>query len=243
MNLFIKLLVIFSLAFLGIVEVKAQESKADVFIKCSTDSAVIFINKKIVGKGSVKLRLNEGKYYLMIVSDTLLWGNRQVIYDTLKIYKSKKYNFSYKFRQAFYLRTKPEDAFVYKTDSLIGYTPLFLFENFDVLRLEKNGYETKRILSNQFNYNKVVDLKFNGKVFEKPIYERNIFKILIGTIVILGGTTAFFKLKADNYFGQYQNTGKSEFLNQTRKYDLISGITMGALQINFGILIYYFLED
>ena len=79
----------------------------------------------------------------------------------------------------------------------------------------------------------------NGKSF----YEKGLFKYLIGGLVVLGGTTAYFKLEADKKFEEYQLTGSNNLLDETRRYDLISGITFGALQINFGILLYYFLSE
>jgi hypothetical protein len=38
-------------------------------------------------------------------------------------------------------------------------------------------------------------------------------------------------------------TGNDDYLRQTRRYDLISGITFGAVQVNFGLLLYYFLKE
>jgi hypothetical protein len=71
----------------------------------------------------------------------------------------------------------------------------------------------------------------------------NLFKILIGTAVILGGTSAYYKHLADENFDDYNLSGKKSYLDNTHKYDLISGIAFGALQINFGILVYYFLTE
>ena len=44
-------------------------------------------------------------------------------------------------------------------------------------------------------------------------------------------------------FDEYQIVGDPALLDQTDKYDLISGITFTALQINFGLIIYLFLTD
>jgi hypothetical protein len=65
----------------------------------------------------------------------------------------------------------------------------------------------------------------------------------VSSIVVLGGITAYYKIKADKRFDDYQATGDGALLNETRKYDLISGISFAALQVNFGFLIYYFLKD
>ncbi len=242
MNLLNKILFISGLIFLITLHTPAQTCKANVTIQCNLDSALIFLNSGIIGKGSARIELNKGEYPLEIVRDTVNWGS-ETINDTIKITECRPYKFSYHFTKSFYMQSNPQDAGVYKGDSLLGYTPLFLPLNIGDLRLEKPDYAAKSINQREFNKNEIINLQFNGKVPEKSFYERDIFKILVGSIVVLGGTTAYFKLKADNYFEQYQNTGETKFLNQTRTNDLISGITMGALQINFGILIYYFLTD
>ena len=78
---------------------------------------------------------------------------------------------------------------------------------------------------------------------EKNFFETDIFKILTAGIIVLGATTAYFKLEADAKYEEYQYSGNSELLDDIRKYDLISAITFTALQINFGLLLYFFLSE
>jgi len=70
-----------------------------------------------------------------------------------------------------------------------------------------------------------------------------LFKVLLGTAIALGATTAYYKLEADKNFDEYQVTGDPAALEQTDKYDLISGITFVAMQIDFGLILYLFLSD
>jgi hypothetical protein len=134
---------------------------------------------------------------------------------------------------------------VFSNDSLIGYTPLHLANNYSNLQLKKPGYESRLISLEEYENNpdKIGTLDFIGKIKGASFYERDLFKILLAGIVVLGGTTAYFKLKADEKFEEYEITGDQALLDQTEKYDLISGITFTALQINFGVLIFFFLND
>ena len=86
-------------------------------------------------------------------------------------------------------------------------------------------------------------MKFNDESREESFFEKDIFKVLTAGIVVLGGATAYFKIKADNKFEEFEFSGNGKLLDETRKYDLISGITFTALQINFGLLLYYFLIE
>lgn len=142
-----------------------------------------------------------------------------------------------------FLRTDPQDAAVYRNDSLIGYTPLHLSQNYKNLELKKPGYETRVISSDELKEDHSFLLNYVGEVKEKSFFKKDLFKYLIAGIVVLGGTTAYYKLKADKKFDAYKITGEQELLDQTHKYDLISGITFTALQINFGVMIYLFLSD
>jgi hypothetical protein len=141
------------------------------------------------------------------------------------------------------LDSHPQDANVFYNDSLIGSTPIFISSEMKNLTLKKSGYENYNLAIDKISPGEKISLNFNGFQREESFFERDIFKILTAGIIVFGGTTAYFKLKADKKFDEYEFTGESKYLDETRKYDLISGITFGALQINFGLLLYYFLTE
>ncbi len=141
------------------------------------------------------------------------------------------------------LNSSPQDAYVFQNDSLIGNTPIFVQNRITNFTLRKKGYADMNILFDQIKPGQIFPLNFVGFEKEKSFYEKDIFKILTAGIVVLGATTAYFKLEADNKFKEYENSGNNNLLDETRKYDLISGITFAALQINFGLLLYYFLIE
>jgi hypothetical protein len=142
--------------------------------------------------------------------------------------------------QDIYLKTDPDDAYVMQNDSLVGHTPLFVLPSLGKIILSKPGYANKSI--NLGDYDGIpVKLKFTGNKVNGSFYESSAFRIFIGSIVTLGAVTAYYKIKADNKFGEYQSNGNPDLLKETRRYDLISGISFAALQINFGLLIYYLL--
>ncbi len=141
------------------------------------------------------------------------------------------------------LNSNPQDAQVLYKDSLIGHTPLFISSRFDNIVLRKHSYEDLVISFEEIMPGKVFSLNFIGNENESAFFDKDIFKILTAGIIVLGGTTAYFKLKADNKFEEYQRTGDNRFLQDTRRLDLISGITFAALQVNFGMMLYYFLIE
>lgn len=144
------------------------------------------------------------------------------------------------YAQDIYLKTDPDDVYVMKNDSLVGHTPLFISHLLDNILLSKPGYAQKNISLNDYD-GIPVQLKFTGKKVNGSFYESPVFKIFVSSAVALGAVTAFYKIKADKRFDDYQATGNPGLLKDTRRYDLISGISFAALQINFGLLLYYFL--
>jgi hypothetical protein len=120
---------------------------------------------------------------------------------------------------------------------------MFISESTDSILLKKPGYQERTITAFDLNKDEIIKMNFTGKVKGESFLQRNSFKILVAGIVALGSVTAYYKIKADNNFDKFQSTGEQKFLDLTHKFDLISGITFGALQINFGILIYNFLFD
>ncbi|HVO75747.1 MAG TPA: hypothetical protein VMT35_17090 [Ignavibacteriaceae bacterium] len=221
------------------------ECKPELSIKTDLSSSTILLNGKIAGTGDLDSSVQKGKYIINVEENSEEW-NAKVFSDTINIEECLVYNFNYKFKTGTYLQTNPEDVYVYRGDSLFGHTPLFIGKpDFlgNILELRKPGYENKIISPEDIKNNPVIKLNYVGKPNGKNFFERDIFKYLVGSIVVLGGATAYFKLKADNEFDDYQITGSRQSLKNTRRYDLISGISFAALQVNFGVLIYYFLGD
>lgn len=219
-----------------------QVCKGTLIINTDREESVILLNDEIIGKGNTQIELDEGMYNVLVKESNNIWGTRS-LWENIYIKECNHQTLTFNFDDEIYLQTIPQDAAVFSKDSLLGYTPLFLAESFDNLQIKKPGYESRFISLNDFDEKKPLTLDFIGKVKETSFYERDLFKILLAGIVVLGGTTAYFKLKADDKFEQYEITGDQKLLDDTEKYDLISGITFTALQINFGVLIYYFLSE
>ena len=110
-----------------------------------------------------------------------------------------------------------------------------------------NNYHTSINMTNlKFINNKDssnIKFDFTNENEEEHFYDKSIFKILLGSFIAFGATTAYFKIKADKRFNDYKKTNNSSLLDDTNKYDAISGISFALMQINLGVLVYYFLRD
>jgi len=67
------------------------------------------------------------------------------------------------------------------------------------------------------------------------------FKWLLAGVVAFGGAAAYLKIEADKKYDEYQETSEQRFLDETRRYDVLSGISFGLLQLNFLYMVLNFL--
>jgi hypothetical protein len=240
MSLSIKILFIISLF---PIVLSAQDCKAKIFIHTDIENAKLFIDDSLESEGNnFELELEPGTYRINIVEDFKKW-NAANLEDTLIIKDCSILNFDYDLNNKIILDTNPQNVYVKESDSLVGFTPLHLDENFQTLLLQKPGYADEIISNQEVSAGVKPELEFIGQVKGESFYESTLFKVLIGTAIALGATTAYYKLEADKNFDEYQLTGDPAALEQTDKYDLISGITFVALQIDFGLILYMFLTD
>lgn len=238
MNLNKKIFFILLLA----INIYGQDCKANLHIKTDLPSSKIYIDTSLIGKGNADIQLTKGKYHIVVMEESDRW-NAKTFSDSITIKNCNDTTLSYTFKSQSYLDTEPQDVYVYKDSELIGHTPMFLPINTRQIILKKQGYAEKLINAQNLERNEKIKLTFMGEIKSQNFLEQNIFKILVGGIVALGGVSAYFKIKADNNFDEYQTTNEKFYLDRTHKFDLISGITFGALQVGFGFLIYYFLSD
>lgn len=215
---------------------------AELQVKTDLPSSKIYVDSVLSGKGNIEIKLSNGAHYIVILEESDRWNAKSFI-DTIIIRDCKDTVLNYSFKSQVYLDTEPQDVYVYEDSNLIGHTPMFLPLNDVNLILKKEGYEQKIINTENLGDFKKIKLNFTGSLKGESFFEKNIFKMLVGGIVALGGVSAYFKIKADDNFDQYESTGRKHYLDQTHKFDLISGISFGAVQVGFGFLIYYFLSD
>lgn len=221
----------------------AQDCHAKLIVNSDFVDTYYYLNDSLVGKGAIlELEINPGNYILVVMENSDRWDAKTII-DTIKIISCETKKLSYKLRSEVLIRTEPADAEVISKGKYFGRTPLSLSHLNKNILLRKKGFAEKLINTGNITSDDVIKLDYIGDTNELSFFQKDIFKILMGSIVVLGGTSAYFKIKADDKFDEYQITGSGQALDQTRKYDLISGILFGAVQINFGVLIYYLLIE
>jgi len=221
----------------------AQDCTASVVIHTNLEYAELLLNDstKQVGK-DFNLNLSLGTYIITLSANSREW-NSQIIMDTLTIVDCSNLVYKYDFTERLLFDSNPQNVYVIQSDTLIGFTPLWLEDDFQSLLLKKPDYSDLVVSPNELVSGVKPELSFIGEYKSESFYETTLFKVLTGTLIALGATTAYYKLEADKTFDEYQITGDPALQEQTEKYDTISGVTFVVMQINFGLILYLFLAD
>ena len=150
------------------------------------------------------------------------------------------------------LRTLPHGARVFRGDSLLGTTPLFVDRDDGTLRIEALGYtgsdwdpsksDRREVLVTLDALDPPADsrVQFRSTGLQLPPAE----VLLPAGIGLAAGIAAvIFKQKADGLYDDYLVSGDDTLLSQTKKYDIYAGISLALLQVGLGYVIYRILDE
>ncbi len=206
----------FVLSTLLVANLIAQDCKSELIIKSDFNLVNIFINDSLVSEnGNFRGELPNGVYTIIADEISDRW-NSKTYTDTLIINDCSKKEL------IFFFRT---DTLNYQSDG-----------NYEGIKFQKKYYLS------DFAYQDLM-LEIPKTIKKEKFIDSNLFRILTGSAIILGGVTAYYKIKADKLFDEYLSGRDKAKLDQTRKYDLISGITLTVFQINFGYILLRFLLE
>jgi PEGA domain len=164
-----------------------------------------------------------------------------------------------------YINSVPQNAKVYLNESLAGETP-FRFVNRDmdtskglVITIKLEGYidYSFNVTEADLPLNKIVNLVPVNKLTirenkQVEVNDNNYFKsprkvvpIVVSSVITAGSgvLSYYFKKLANDRYDEYLATGDQKKFDQTKKYDLYSGLFLAAFQIGFAALIYFLLID
>lgn len=234
-----KKLFLFILIF-TVASIFGQTSLTKLIISSNISSYYIYVDGRLSGIGKTELSLPEGEYHICIKESLLKWTGREIT-DVIKIDNSTgKIEKNYSFAEQTLINSIPQDARISVRDSIIGYTPLFINSGIKNLTLLKDNYGPLNVNLTgvkEFNLGNRVNGS-NGTFVKSPW-----FKVLLGTAAVIGTVAAYYKIQADKSYDIYLTNRSSATLDEVNRYDAISGIALGALQINFGVLLYLLLSD
>lgn len=161
-----------------------------------------------------------------------------------------------------FINTTPQNAEVYLNSDYIGSTPVRFFNNTidtsktNTIVIKLIGYNDysysfsvtdlplykniSLVSSNHMSNNNNIVMKDGSNLFATP---RQMAPIILSGAMVIGSsiTSVYYKRLANDRYDEYINTGDRAKLDQTKKYDIISGVALGALQVGLITFVYYLL--
>ena len=159
-----------------------------------------------------------------------------------------------------YVNSIPQNAEVYYNDTLIGYTPLRTFNKFTysgIIKVKYKGYNdyvysiqsTDTLLNMTFYMvpalktpRQLLVTENKNSMFKKP---RKVLPIAVFSAVSIGSAASayYFKKLANDRYDDYLRNGEQDLLDKTKRYDLISGISLAVFQLGLiGVIYFLFIE-
>ncbi len=207
---------LFLLILFLITHLSAQDCKSTLIIISDFELVNIFINDSLVSENGIYQAELEQGIYIIVADEVSDRWNSKTFFDTIEIKNCDKIELNFYFRN-------------YNNQS-------------DAFGNQQSFQSQKKYFMSDSAYNNFALQLPNPEKKEKFI-DTHLFKILTGSAILLGGITAYYKIKADKYFDDYLSTRDKEKLDKTKKFDLISGVTLVAFQINFGYILLRFLIE
>jgi len=232
-----------ALIFILATNVCPQTCKSLLSIETKDNDHFIFIDDVFVDKGNTEFEIELGKHIIKVKESLTKW-DAGVITDTINISEcNKKYSFKYYLKEKVLVDTHPQNAEIIHKDSIIGFTPAYVeLESLNDIKF-KMGSTVFPADYESLSKNKIQQLDFEPVTKKTSFTNSDLFKVLVGSAVVLGGAAAYFKIQADKKYDDYLISKDKSALNEIDRLDLYSGISLGLLQINIGYLIYRFLTD
>ena len=152
----------------------------------------------------------------------------------------------------YHISSEPYGATILSGDSVVGYTPVLLWipKTGRNLRLDKEGYESTEILLTASTPQLYIELtpKKDGKTPSRSALfietqNRNDLPVYASASIALvsGVVSAYFKIKADNYYNDYRTTGYEGNLSKIHSYDRISGFSLAIEEVSLVSFTYFLL--
>jgi len=230
----------------------------NITIITNPDSALVILDSTRQGATPLTFSTTPGWHSLTLSHPDISNWLTSTIRDSIFLTPGEHKTLRYAFEKRYLITSEPFNATVLLGDSIIGLTPLLVSER-EVndrgdLTLRKPGFE-ERTVSALSAHRGILQVTLQND-WQRNGYDETLLKnsarsdrallpmyVAGAATVLFGATAAYFKIKADDRFDSYLQTGNPALLDQTRRMDTGAAIALIATQASAGLLAYFMLSD
>lgn len=227
----------------------AQNGKSFLSLESNIVGANVYLNTKLLGKTPIyEIPVSPGSHELMLIYPEEKSWNQSVYKESISVHDGDFIKRYIELDYIFIINSTPSNAEVYHNDSLLGTTPLAFYTKIKepLIKIAKHQYESSLLkLDGTSSYYEVYLVKKSQETskadYIKLPHLRTEVYLAGGGAVVFGATAALLKVKADQHYKNYRNTGDSNELSKVKKFDKLSGISLFLCEISNALLIYLLL--
>ncbi|MBI4535423.1 MAG: PEGA domain-containing protein [Ignavibacteriae bacterium] len=228
---------------------------ASITVQTDIDGAVVIIDSQRVGITPLVIdTLAPGWHRLTILHPDLYNWLAGTVSDSFSVNSGDARTLRYAFEARYLVTSSPYGAEVLIRDSTAGTTPLVLKVDRSIRHvvIRKEGYEDtsvdlrsdhRGILNT--NLKKVWQSETEPGLQDLDHSGPSSLRLYVtgAATVLSGAAAAYFKVKADNKYNQYLQTGDPSLRSETHRLDTASAIALAATQIGLGLFTYFILTE
>ncbi|HXG01559.1 MAG TPA: PEGA domain-containing protein [Bacteroidota bacterium] len=228
-------------------------STAALKIDSDQPGAIVWLDGDSVGVTPLALNsVQPGKHHLRLLAPDLTNWLNDPVDDTIEVVAASVRNFRYELPSRTLVLTSPPEAQVFVNDTLVGTTPIVLNKPPSRFTLRRPGYADTTLDGTQTGRG-IVSVRLQRTWTQSE--EASIFKdseertsplrlYLTGaTTVIAGAVSAYYKVKADNLYSRYAQTGDPAQLAEVNRLDTAAGVALAVTQVSLGLFTYFLLSE
>lgn len=246
------------MVFLGFLTVPAHgqfalppdSGSARLVVRANIDSALVILDGVLIGTTPFTTGgLSPGIHHLRILHPDLENWNAPVIIDSVDLPSGGQLEKQFWFERQYVLQTYPSGAEVILGNRVVGLTPLTVrpAQGDSVVVVRKRGYRAASVpfaVADRghlwVNLSRDPGMEIDDQAMLTVQDEPSVLPLVLSGVssVVAGGFSAYFKVQADQAYGQYLLSGDPGKLAETRKLDSVAGIALAASQIYFALFSY-----
>ncbi len=227
-------------------------NQAFLSVETSAPGLMVMVDTISIGPSPImNLSVTAGFHVVHVSSKDPSWFE-PVVQETLTVRPGESILRHIAVPMVYHITSNPYGANVFLRDSLVGTTPLLLTTNApgSVIKVGKSGFSEKLVplppgsSEVPLTLQAASGLGGDQQNFLSDRSEKNLTPIYLsaGMAVVTGAASAYFKIKADSFFSDYQSSGNEATLNQVHRYDRAAAVTLVASQASIMLLTYLLLS-
>ena len=225
----------------------AASDVSPVTVSSNVAGGTVYVDSIEVGKTPVSCALDSGKHTVCLVSGELHDWNHYRECREIFVDGQERADVFFNVPLRIQILSEPYGATAVFRDSIVGTTPCVLETRAQKgsVALSKTGFENLVVM-----FDTSISLLFgkleshrgdeHAGLYLEPERQGNNTPVLLAAsgAVIAGVGAAYFKIRADNLYGEYKYSGNAATLSDVRRLDAASAVSLVVSQASLALLIY-----